>query len=70
MCSTPHRALQLVPADDAEAQDVPGVDGDRALDLGVESGAIFGLHGPRGAVWASVDARDRDAEPPDRPAAA
>jgi hypothetical protein len=59
-----------VPADDAEAQDVPAGNGDRALDLGVESGAIFGLYGPRGAVWASVDGRDPDAGPPERPAAA
>ena len=69
MSRIPNYVLRLVPDDEAEMEEVPA-DGDRVLDLGVESGAIFGLPGPRGAVWASVDGREPDAEPPDTPRAA
>jgi hypothetical protein len=67
MSRTSH-ALRLVRADEDEGQKQAG--SDRRLDLAVESGAIFGLHGPRGRVWASVDGPDRDAEPPETPEAA
>jgi hypothetical protein len=62
------RALRLVD-DEADGQ-VLEDDGERVVDLGVESGAIFGLHGPRGAVWARAEERGYDGDPPERPSAA
>jgi hypothetical protein len=67
------RKLTLVYAEDAAAPEAPdniGGGRDAVVDLGVESGAIFGLRGPHGAVWARAGMSDRDGTPPDHPSAA
>jgi hypothetical protein len=67
------RKLTLVHASDKappEAPDVTAGERDAVVDLGVESGAIFGLRGPQGAVWARAGVPDREAAPPDHPSAA
>ena len=67
--SRTHHALHLVAVDEHEDREPTG-DVEGGLDLALESGAMFGLHGPRGAVWASAGVHERDSEPPDTPEAA
>jgi hypothetical protein len=67
------RKLTLVHASDNAAPEAPDESGggrDAVVDLGVESGAIFGLRGPHGAVWARAGMPDREVAPPDHPSAA
>jgi hypothetical protein len=66
------RKLTLVRANDEAAPEAPDVTdgGGAAVDLGVESGAIFGLRSPQGAVWARAGVPDHEAAPPDHPSAA